>query len=360
MSARRTERGMTVVMFAISITALLAAGALVMGGSNGYVAARSSQTAADAASVAATTTLREVRQGTTLPAQVLATALSVAADNGADAGSVTCEIVEPEYAVSRAESDVIGPCNGTNEVAANAGGVRVRVSETRDVPFGFFVDADEITADSVAAATIQPVRGGFRAPFMLCSFADDHGVDLLLEDTSVTPPTYTINEDAFGVEFLLWANGNGFGDRNCGVSAWHGLVNPDLVYQIPSDPDEDDGWWDIDTGSRVGHIPGLLAGHDTCDWASDADVDDAEGCRLGLPLCIEHVGNGTNVRFNCVKMAVFRITYVGHGEDEGSCASINKKVVCGILLGEGGIAQSGQGTLDPLDDAELVVIKLVE
>ncbi|WP_436794006.1 hypothetical protein [Actinospongicola halichondriae] len=349
---------MTAVFFAISVTGILAVASLVLGASTGYTSVRNGQNAADAAALAATSTLRDVGQGNALPAEVLAVAVSVAEDNGADGGSVVCDVVNRFYAVTRAESDVIGPCDGTNETSVNASGVRVQLADTSDVPFGGVIDQEEITADAVAAATVQPLRGGFSAPFMLCADAPDHGVDLLVPDATLDPP-YRVNTDAFNVEFLLWSNGNGFGDRNCGVSPWHGLVNSDNVYQIPSDPDDDDGWWDVDTGSRVGHIERLLAGDDSCDWATDADIDAAAGCRLALPLCVETVGSGTNVRLNCVRLAVFEITYVGDGDDEGSCVSVNKKVVCGRLI-PGGVATGGQGTLEVADPSELVAIKLVQ
>ncbi len=357
----RTDRGATVVIFAVCITGLLAVSSLVLGGSTGYSAVRNAQNAADASSLAATSTLRNVALGTAAAADVRATAESVAEDNGADDGTVQCDVVTALYAVSNSESEVIGPCDGTNEVAANASGVRVRVGDTRDVPLGAFVDRETITGEAVAAATVQPVRGGFRAPFMLC--AEDraeagHGVKLLLDDPTLDPP-YRINPDAFGIDFLLWSNGNGFGARECGQNQWRGLANSNRAYRIPSDPTDDDGWWEVSPGSQVGHIPRIIAGDDGCDWASEDDVDAAAGCRLALPLCIANVGNGTNARFNCVRLATFQISYVGDGEAAGSCVSLNKKVVCGELQ-PGGLAADGQGSLEPADPSELAVIKLVE
>lgn len=373
-SSRRSpqrEQGVTVVLFAVSITALLALASLVLGGSTGYTAERNAQNASDAASLAATSTLREVWLGQRASSEVLGVAVSVAEDNGAVAGTVQCDVVTAQYAVANSAAEVIGPCDGTsldpsdgtskpNPEHADAAGVRVESEDTRDVPFGVFVDQETITAETVAAATIQPLRGGVRAPFMLCADATDHGVPLLLEDGTKDPP-WAINEKAFGINFLLWSNGNGFGDRNCRVSPWHGLVNTDRLYQIPSTPDDDSTWWDIDTGSRVGHIPRLLTGSDSCLIydEDDDDIDAAEGCRMALPLCIDTNGNGTNARLYCVRMATFKITYVGDGDAEGSCVTTNKKVVCGELL-PGGVASGGQGSLEPADPSEVVVIKLVE
>ena len=52
---RRSDRGITVVFFALALTGILAVSALVLGGSVGYEAARNAQTAADAAALAGAT-----------------------------------------------------------------------------------------------------------------------------------------------------------------------------------------------------------------------------------------------------------------------------------------------------------------
>ncbi len=358
----RGDRGMTAVFFAVIITGLLAVVSLVLGASTGYSSVRDGQNAADAAALAATSTLRDVGLGRANASEVLSTAVSVAEDNGADGGSVLCDVVTARYAISYDELQVIGPCNGTNELASDAAGVRVRLEDTGDVPFGGAIDQTAITARAVASATAQPLRGDFGAPFMLCAGAGDHGVELLLPNATVTPP-YTVNPAALGVEFLLWSNGNGFGDRNCGSSQWHGLVNSDNSYQVPSNPHDNTNWWDIDPGSTTGHISPILAGSNNCGWAENIDLSKANpvepGCRLPLPLCVSVAGSGTNARFNCVRMAVFELTYVGDGQGAGSCVSDNKKVVCGVLL-PGGIATGGQGTLETPDPSELVAINLVQ
>ncbi len=365
------DRGITLLVFALSVSALFASAALVMGGSNGYSASRNSQTAADAAALAATNALRAVWQDMTLDpstdttATVNDTAVSVAEENGADTGSVTCELVTAAYAVTRSEADVLGDCDGTYEDAMTdhgtpvAGGVRVSVQETRDVPFGGIIGAETITAGSTATATVQPVRGGFRAPFMLCAFGEDHGINLLARRPGHGPP--------------LQDQSGGDRDRVPPVGERQRVREQELRRQRLAR-----------TGQQRHHLPGAvrsrrrrrLVGHrhglsrrphpatarrpDGCDWATDEDVDNAAGCRLPLPLCVGEVGDGTNVRFNCVRMATFLITYVGDGESEGSCVSVNKKVVCGKLEADAGTTISGQGTLDEVDPFELAVVRLVE
>ena len=370
---RGGDRGITAVLFAISITALLAVASLVLGGSTGYTAVRSAQNAVDAASLAATSTLREVALDQVPAAEVEATAVSVAEDNGVTSGSVDCDVVTFRYAVDQSEHEVVGPCSGSAwyvvddgdvELVEDVAGVRVTASDRRDAPLGAFVESETITARAAAAATMQPVgRGGIAAPFMLCANADDHGVELLVDDPSLDPP-YRISDAAIGIEFLLWSNGNGFGDRNCGLSPWHGLVNTDHLYRVPSDPEDPSSWWDINTGSRVGHIPRLLAGNESCVIDGELDLKNVEegtfdDCVMALPLCVDTEGSGTNARFHCVRMATFKISYAGDGDAEGSCVSINKKVVCGRLL-PGGVGSGGQGSLEDIDPREMLLIKLVE
>lgn len=378
----RGDRGLTVVLFAVSITAMLAVASLVLGGSTGYGASRNMQTAADAASLAATSQLREAKVAEVDPAvepdygTVGQTALSVAIDNGADAGTVGCEVVRAAYAVSASELEVLGPCDGTTETDPAASGIRVTVRETRGVPFGEFVGRNTITASARAAATVQPVRGGVRTPFMLCADArntagaNPHGVEPLLPHASansVADPPWRINPDAVGVEFLLWANGNAFGDRNCGESQFHGFVDPGTAFQVPSHPDRPDEWWKIDPGSGVGHLPSRLAaavqsaGGD-CDLTAADEMVDLVGCALPVPLCVDMSGSGQNARMKCVRVATFRITYSGTGRGAGSCVSVNgngHEVLCGVLL-PSGVATGGQGSLEPADPSELVVVKLVE
>lgn len=360
------DRGIAVVFFAISVTALLAVGALVLGGSVGYTAVRNAQTAADSAAVVGASTLRAHKLDwvATPAAELIADVRDAVESNGATLEPGACKIVTSSYGVDNAESEIIADCEDletlTAEQFVEAAGVRVTVSDERNVPFAAFVDQDTITGTAVASATVQRLAGPARAPFMMCATADDHVVPLLEPDPTLDPP-YRVNPSAVGEEFVLWSNGNGFGDRNCGRSSWHGLVNTSGTYQIPSDPDDESGWWDIDTGSKVGHLPDVLAGDDTCFWAEDAIDPSAVGCRLPVPLCSAGSGQGTNTKLRCDRFATFEITFVSDGRQEAPCVNTDKqkKTVCAVMVA-GGVAVGGRGTADPVDENEVVIIKLVE
>lgn len=374
-STARGDRGVTVVLFAISITAMLAVAALVLGGSNGYGAARNAQTAADAASMAATTKLRQAIVANADPnvtpdyAAVATTAQQVAVDNGADPSSVECHVVTPYYAAATTdaarEAEVIGTCDGVNEMNPAAGGIRVSVRETRDVPFGSFVNSDNITASAQATATVQTVGGWFTSPFMVCA-AGLHGVSPIREVDPVPPSTtstWEVNPNAIGVEFLLWSHGNAFQSRNCGESQWYGLVKDGGMFLIPS-PSDPEEWWQIEPGGEVGQIPGL-AGKASCAAENESELATLLGCEIPVPLCTETspTHSGQNARLNCVAIGTFLITYFGNGNADGSCVtgevSGNKEVLCGRLL-PGRLATGGQGQLGPVRPNDLAVVKLVQ
>lgn len=347
------DRGVVLVLFAISVTMIFTLVALVLGSSLGYSAVRNAQNAVDAAAAAATTTLESVRQGTEGPAAVLATAVAVAEDNGATPGSVRCDVVTAHYAITRAENEVIGPCTAANVGSSSAAGIRISASDVRDVPFAAFVDQRTISATASATATIQPVRyASIRSPFLVCATAEGHGTPLLTPDPS-GPGGWHVNHDAFGLDIQLWANGNEMrdGGRSCGAPNWHGLADTTVTRTVPStDPDDPEDWWPIESGSKVGWIPEVLAGSEACDGVVRV------GCKLLLPLCSTGDGNGINFRMYCPAMAVFEVTYAGDGP---SPCSASTHAICGRMT-TGGAPLRGRGVADTPQITDLTRVRLVE
>ncbi|WP_436795574.1 pilus assembly protein TadG-related protein [Actinospongicola halichondriae] len=358
---RKSDRGATAVVFAIAVSAMLAVAALVLGGSRGYSAVREAQNASDAAALAATSVLRNVQQGDAPSSRVLATAVSVAEANGATSGSVECDVVTATYALTHAESEVVGGCDGSNEFAVDAAGVRVRTTETKDVPFSAFVDQETIRAGAVAAATIQPVLEG-RAPFMVCTSPDatGHPAQALLPDAS-DPTGYSVNPAAIGLSYVLHGNAMKDGGRQCGggSASWRGFVSFSGSFPIPSpDPNDESDWWEVKTGNANGHLSRVLTGDDAC----EGNVDDIIGCRLALPLCPKsNGGTGVGLKLYCVKLGAFVITYNQHSSGTPPCNDGNgaNGLVCGTFVGAAN-ASSGQGGASTPDPDSVVVIKLVQ
>jgi hypothetical protein len=260
-------------------------------------------------------------------------------------------------------------------------GVRVTVRETRGVPFGAFVDAEDITTTAVAAATIQPVVSAEGwSVFMLCTAptAVGHPAQALVEDPS-DPTGYSVRDSARGKAYVLWGNeikehGSG---RDCGnpSSDWRGLIQFNETFPIPSPSKTDDTrWWRVEEGNTTGNIdlsPNVL-GPDACELTGD-DIDELVlGCKLAVPLCPfsneDLAGRSTDFRLYCPKMGVFTISHIGAvstdtSEDaidyETPCGQRKNNIICGILE-EGAVARDGQGSSATPDQFDYVVIKLVE
>lgn len=353
-----SDRGVTVVIFAVTITSLLAVGSLVLGGSIGYTAVRNVQTAVDAAAMAGASTLRDVKQGVSSAGEVLVDVRSVAEDNGATPGTVECDVIGAAYAISHAETDVLGPCTAANVNDTRAAGVRVRAGDTRDVPFGSFVDAETITGEAVAAATMQPIREG-TAPFMVCSSPDavGHPAQVLL-GSGADPSGYSVNTSAIGLSYVIHGNEMKNGGRDCGndSSSWRGLVEFGRSFPVP-------GTWEIKTGNANGRVPRQLSGDAVCDIESDAIADLTVGCRIALPMCPNGNGRtGVNFRYYCVKLGSFRVSWMA-GESTGTppCHPNpqGNSTICATFLG-GATAVGGQGTATVPDVNALLAVKLVQ
>lgn len=360
-SRRRSERGATIIVFAVAITGMLSVSALVLGGSLGYSAVRTAQNGADAAALAGASTLRQVKLGNAAAGDVSATVLDVAKENGADPANIGCDIVRANYAITNSDGDVIGPCSEGNANNPAAAGVRVTTHATRTVPFNAFVDSDTITGDAVAAATIQPIREG-SSPFMVCASptASGHPAPVLLPSGS-DPSGYEVNTAAIGLEYVLHGNAMKDGGRQCGAGSlsWRGFVSFTGNFPVPSaDPNDDSDWWEVKTGNANGHMDRVLAGDDVC----GGDIEYFLGCRLAIPLCPASNGDtGENLKLFCVKMGAFEITHNQHSAGNPPCNSgvPSNGLVCGKFLGPASMTR-GRGGADTPDTNSVVVIKLVQ
>lgn len=372
----RGDRGITVVFFAIGLTAMLTVGALVLGGSVGYTAARNAQTAADAAALAGTGLIQDHKQDwVSTPAGAIAAEVrSVAEDNGA--ALLACDLVDAQYAITEAEADVIAPCDQLEFLAeddfADVAGVRVSVSDTRDVPLDAFVDQETISAGAVAAATIQAVTSG-RAPFMVCASpaATGHPATALIED-GTDPTGYRVNDAAIGKLYVLWGNQIKYGGRSCGnpSSDWRGLVKFGETFNVPSTSVTSDAdWWQSESGNSAGNLPGTLAGSSSCELEGQK-IDALAGqigCLIAIPLCPQGNGDTSDFRLYCVKVGAFEITHVGSvfndsttaTEYDTPCGVVTENIICGRFVG-GATAVGGQGVAEPPDPYSISVVKLVQ
>lgn len=336
------DRGATLITFALSIVAICAVIALVLGGSLGYDAERNSQTSSDAAALAATSTLRNVQTSSPTSLSefdvVYDTAETIAQSNGANEGeAVGCELIEPD-------GDTISDCgSATLADYISASGVRVGTRDTRDVPFGEVNNLTEISGATGAAATIQPLAEG-QSPFMVCSAAAEHPEQIL--DASGE-----VNSAAIGEHFVLQGNAINEGGRDCGhpAESFRGWVQFDSTFPIPGD-------WKMEQGNKNGHIERQLIGVEAC-GGEGVDVNDFTGCVISVPLCTSGSGGASNYELYCVAMGSFRISHNDNGPS--FCHPDPPKHICGEFLGAA-VATGGQGAEEEAGVDEVVIIKLVE
>lgn len=376
------DRGATLITFAISLVAICAVIALVIGASIGYSTERNSQTASDAAALAGASKLRAYQLGDATFASIDQSVSDVAEANDADADDVVCEVVRPGYASSPTSANVLGACTDPAAVDhAEAAGVRVLTGETRDVPFGEVSRMEDVRGATLAAATVQPLMTG-ASPFMLCSSQSPVGHPLkVLEDTPGSDGVYDIRDEALYKEatdapyFVLWGNDMKAGNRQCNDDgadedidpgddeAWRGLVQSGNRYETP-------GYWDTKSGNTTGALGRMLQSSDSCDLADNPQIADLdEWCEIIVPLCITDNGeSGTNKELYCVAFGRFEIGYFGPtsalGDARGDAPCQNETddgnaVICGRLLGAG-TATTGTGREDVASVNDVVVIKLVE
>lgn len=367
--ASTADRGITVVFFAIGLTALLTVGALVLGGSVGYSAARDAQTAADAAALAGASMLQNHKQDwITVEASDVSTEIKDVVESNGSALE-RCDLIFTSYALYGGDEHVSAPCDELAKLDKddfeNVAGVRVTVTQTRDVAFSSFVDQDQVSVRATAAATIQPVATG-RAPFMVCALAEGHPKKVLIEDPE-DETQYVVNPAAYGLEFVLWGNHIKYGGRDCGngASQWRGLMKYDQFFDI-------NGWWSVESGNSIGvdiTFEPMVVGDDVCEL-NEGDLFELEQqrpCLIALPLCVEGRSVGSTFEVRCVKMGLFELSRVGTidglvdtvVEYATPCTEAPKNIICGRLV-EAEATAIGRGFAAPADGHELSVVKLVE
>lgn len=170
-TAPRGERGVTVVLMALSLVAVLLVSTVVIDGSQAYPQRRTAQNSADSAAAAGTQALDKKKWfgGT---ADVRTVAATVASNN--DAPLVDCWFITGQLNSdgSIQKSSVDPTCDVGDAVPADANGVRVRTAQTRSVTFrGLPGLSNDVVARATAAASVQKVTS-VSSPFVICGNPD--------------------------------------------------------------------------------------------------------------------------------------------------------------------------------------------
>lgn len=326
------DRGATLVILAIATTAILGIAGLALDGGRAYGERRQMQNAADSAAMAGTRQLDQYLTGQTADAGLIKDAVEdTAGKNGADAATVTCQLV-------RFDRTVIGPCptGATMDVAAEAvaAGVLVTTSSTLDTYFMRVLGSSSFTADGDATAQIGRPGGTYIAPFLVCATAPGHVPPILLPDAT-GPEGFSINPAAIGQTYDIYGNEIKDDGKDCGndSASFRGNVCADKnkcdlpSYSIP-------GEWDADTGNANGPTTRLVNSGDAC------SPDFTVGCVVILPLCPRGNGQtGAGFAMFCSDLGLFEIASV----DSNPNAGIDATFLGRAAINSGGIV----GPADP-------------
>ncbi len=380
LKARRAadqDSGVTLIIMAISLVALMAFAGLVIDGGRAYAERRQMQNAADASSMAGTRELDEIRTSimddeplNDLDADAIyAAAAAAAASNGADLGAdFECYIVDEtgalvtgNQATSRCpepDGDPATPLPG----GVAAAGVEVISRSTEQTFLIKVLGQESFTARAGATAQVQGLRevDKLQTPFMLCAYArgTTEGPDILVPNGASwdTNPAAVWKPAPEGVD----SSGNNLpggpwyivhGPNNedvpgCGSDsqAFKGLVSDADQWELPGD-------WFATGGTRSGPTRSILSDPDAC---ANGDLDD---CIIIVPMCVGGGGNGGGgppggSYMECIRFGAFRIFDTSNG-NSGNRHHVALLGDADVILGE------GQGGGAPAL-GELRVIKLTK
>jgi hypothetical protein len=291
---RRRERGLILPMTGLAMMAFLLVATLVIDGSAAYPQRRSMQNAADSASLAATRALDKVHWQGASPGSVVATAQSVAADNGAE--SSQCWIIDPY-------GNQLGTCTDGNAIAAGAG-VEVRALDRRSTTFGPITGKSHLEVTASAAATVQTFAGGTAVPFIVCGNATVGGYDIL--DYDAVADKWSINVDRANALGKIELQAAQIRDCGTGGASFKGkLQDPGpIVLPGPVEGTPGNGFDSVISVEVAG-----ARGCTTEEVASGGPLD----CDILVPIAISGTGAGQHAVLYCVVWSVFHVTGDGHG-----------------------------------------------
>ena len=302
------DRGVTMVVLALSLTGLLALTGLAVDGGRVYALRRQMQNSADASSMAGARQLDMVRTGqSTNAASIRDVVINRAVSDGANAADVVCVLTD----LNQQEIQAC-PTSGST-VPGTALGVKAKTKQGESTFFMQIVGTSTYTANGEAIAQIgKPLNAS--APFLVCGTSPNHPTPLLINPTGANPPAWDINPAAISTNgsspvFYLW--GNDIKKVDCGnpSSSYRGLVDQDEgPYGIP-------GVWQADQGNKNGPTLALVNAGDVCQGRVE---DFTQGCIVVLPLCDYGNNSGGNgFDMHCVDLGLFKLTQVGNHDIRG-------------------------------------------
>jgi len=358
------ERGVMVVMLALSLVAILLVATVVIDGSQAYPQRRKAQNAADSAATAGARAL-DKKKFFGGAADVRTTAQNAAADN--DATIEDCWFItglkDGSGAIQRSAIDPT--CDVGDFVPPDANGVQVRTAQTRAVTFkGIGGLGNSTTARATAAASVQKLASS-GSPFIVCGNPD----------TALAPPPGTRGFDILktvstgpnALDFVRNPDGTVDVDpiKATALNSLNGGKGIPLVGSEPRVPRCGLGGGNFD-GKGTGESASLPAwvGYTSgggYDGSANEQILTANPCPNPFPsggvevLCdvllpIADTGNADTAKLHIVAIGVFRVSGDGLGNPKyfGKYVADARQVAGGIT------------TVGPITASTIRVINLIQ
>ena len=193
------DDGITIVLVALLAVVLLLVAALAIDGGTAYANRRQMQNAADAAAMAGTRAVDELRFGGETDGGTIWDAVDDSRSaNSAD--TMTCRLLRVDGTPHQPATDVCADratmasrWNSLSAAGQVVAGVEAEMAGVKETFFSQVGGVDETSARASAAATIQPYVGGGAAPFIICGYLprDIEAYDMLRPDGTFKPSAFT-------------------------------------------------------------------------------------------------------------------------------------------------------------------------
>lgn len=288
-TAERTERGVTLITMALSMTALLGVASLSIDGGRMFSARRQAQNAADSAASAGAEALF---------AYQYAAVSGTTADTAGVANGVSDKLLQNSMTATGcslvdAAGVVRSPCGGATDADLRAAsGVSAAATLTQRTSLAGVIGINRFSATATATAEVQPLVSA-SAPFIVCG-ASDNGWHILNNDGTLN----VANAKNLGQIAVQGSNTV----PNCGADS------ASFKGKAATGPPASIGGLEgvtVGNGFRTG-IATSVAGLSPCPDLNTGTIP-AGGCGMVIPIASAAEGTGSSTQMLIANFAIFNV-----------------------------------------------------
>jgi hypothetical protein len=313
-SCRRLDDdgGITLVLVALLMVAILLMAALAIDGGIAYQSHRQSQNAADVGAMAGTRVLEQVKfdtacgvtsaPGCTKPtwSDIALAVKAQAVATGADPSTVSCQLVDINGGVYPNTEFCVSGLDISSRISTSFG-IQVTAARTRSTYFANVAGFKTTKATSTATSFIYDFAGGTGSPFIACGNAAVQGFNLVtLQSPPPAPPVWNAVSSSVGKYYEL--QGSNPPDCDAHGSSFDGKNGSGVIPSLPYDQP-------ISTGNgNSSTVQVAVAGQTAC-----PPTGPTPGCALLIPIASDSQGTGRNTTMHIVAWMAFQVWGNGTG-----------------------------------------------